>query len=50
MCKSMDRGGLGIRNREHNRVLLGKLLWRFEMEGDSSWRRIVVAKYGEVWS
>ena len=47
MCKSKDRGGLGIRSvLGKNKGLLVKWVWRFGMEESSLWRRVVCAKYG----
>jgi mannosylglycoprotein endo-beta-mannosidase len=40
-------GGLGIRNiKLFNTALLSKWLWRFAMERDRLWRRVIAAKYG----
>lgn len=48
ICRSLGCGGLGVRSiREHNRVLLVKWLWRFGVEQESLWRRVVVARFGE---
>lgn len=44
--------GLEIRNvRHHKQELLAKWLWRFEMERDSLWRSVVVARFWKhsVW-
>jgi hypothetical protein len=50
VCSPIDEGGLGIRNvRRFNQALLGKWLWRFVHEEGAWWRRVLVAKYGEVW-
>lgn len=48
----MKKRGLGIRDiRLHNFALLGKWLWRFGMERNSLWMKVIVAKYGStsVW-
>lgn len=48
ICTLMANGGLGIRKLiYHNKALLAKWLWRFGMERDSLWRRVVVARFGE---
>jgi hypothetical protein len=49
VCSPIDEGGLGIRNVRFNQALLGKWLWRFAHEEGAWWRRVLVAKYGEVW-
>lgn len=47
-CQSFENGGLGIRRiKLHNKALLSKWLWRFGMERDSLWRKVVVARFGE---
>ena len=47
VTKSKDKGGLGIRNLELlNRGVLGKWAWRFAMEEDSAWRKLISIKYG----
>lgn len=49
ICRSLFCGGLGIRSiKDHNRAMLAKWFWRFGMERDSLWRRVVVARYGEI--
>lgn len=49
ICRPLGYGGLGIRSiKDHNMVLLAKWLWRFGMENESFWRRMVVARFGEV--
>ena len=32
-----------------NKSLLGKWLWRYAMERNALWRRIIEAKYGSMW-
>ena len=50
VCKPMQLRGLGIRClRSFNSALLGKWLWRYGMKTDALWRRIIEAKYGNVW-
>ena len=49
VCKPMQVGGLGIRRlRSFNIALLGKWLWRYGLETDALWRRVIEAKYGNV--
>ena len=41
---------LGIKKlSSFNLALLGKWPWRFGAERDPLWRRVIYAKYGEVW-
>ena len=50
VCKPMRVRGLGIRRlRSFNTTLLGKWLWRNGLETDALWRRVIEAKYGNVW-
>ena len=50
VCKSLQVGGLGIRRlRSFNSVLLSKWLWRYGMETDALWRRVIKVKYGNDW-
>ena len=43
-------GGLGIRKlTTFNKALLGKWLWRFGIEENRLWRRVVAGKFGEEW-
>ena len=40
-------GGLGVRNMvPFNHALLGKWLWRFRVEDNNLWRRVLAAKFG----
>ena len=49
ICKDKRHGGLGLRYlKDFNHVLLGKWLWRFPIERESFWRRVIVGKFGEV--
>lgn len=44
---SHSEGGLGIKSLKcNNKALLGKWLWRFGIERDNLWRKVIVAKYG----
>lgn len=46
--KERVQGGLGIGSvHKMNGALLGKWLWRFGLEHDSLWRKVLTAKYGE---
>ena len=48
MCTLIANGGLGIRKlTTFNKVLLGKWLWHFRVEGTLVWRRVVTLKFGE---
>ena len=50
VCKPMQVGGLGIRRlRSFNSALLGKWSWRYGLETDELWRRVIEAKYGNIW-
>ena len=47
VCSPIDDGGLGVRKLvPFNRALLGKWLWRFGVEGDRLWKRVLVARHG----
>ena len=49
VCKPLQAGGLGIRRLgSFNSTLLGKWLWRYSMETDALWRRVIEAKMGIV--
>ncbi|RVW89271.1 putative ribonuclease H protein [Vitis vinifera] len=48
ICKDKKYGGLGLRHlKEFNHALLGKWLWRFSLERESFWRKVIVGKFGE---
>ena len=50
VCRPVQVGGLGIRRlRSFNSALLGKWLWRYGIETDALWRKVIEAKYGNVW-
>ena len=50
VCKPMQVGGLGIRQlRSFNSALLGKWLWRYGLETNALWRRVIEVKYRNVW-
>uniref|UniRef100_A0A2N9GAG5 Reverse transcriptase domain-containing protein n=1 Tax=Fagus sylvatica TaxID=28930 RepID=A0A2N9GAG5_FAGSY len=49
VCSPIARGGLGIRLLvPFNKALLGKWLWRFGVEENRLWRRVVASRYGVV--
>lgn len=45
ICKPSCHGELDI--KDINRSLLYKWLWRFGLERDALWKRVIAAKYGE---
>ena len=50
VCKPMQLRGLGIRClRSFNFALLGKWFWRYGMETNALWRRVIEVKYGNDW-
>ena len=49
ICKDKKHGGLGLRHLERfNQALLGKWPWRFPLERESFWRKVIVEKFGGV--
>jgi hypothetical protein len=49
ICSSKASGGLGVRNLvTFNKALMGKWLWRYAMERDAFWRKVVDVKYGSL--
>jgi hypothetical protein len=49
ICSPYSHGGLAIKNlRKFNEALLGKWLWRFGIEREALWRKVVMAKYGTM--
>lgn len=49
ICKLSVNGGIEIRRiRDANKALLAKWLWRYAVDRDSLWRRMIVKKYGET--
>lgn len=47
MSRSKEKGGLGIGNlKKKNLALLGKWLWRFPLEQNSLWAKVIKSKYG----
>jgi hypothetical protein len=49
ICSSKASGGLGVRNLVmFNKALMGKWLWRYVMERDAFWRKVVDVKYGSL--
>ena len=50
VCKPLQVGGLGIRQlKSFNSALLGKWLWRYGMETNALWWRVIEVKYGSDW-
>ena len=50
VCKPLQVRGLGIRRLgSFNSALLRKWLWRYGMEINALWRRVIEAKYGNSW-
>uniref|UniRef100_A0A2N9H162 Reverse transcriptase zinc-binding domain-containing protein n=1 Tax=Fagus sylvatica TaxID=28930 RepID=A0A2N9H162_FAGSY len=50
ICDSIRYGGLGIRNVVgFNKALLGKWLWRYAMEREALWLKVIDAKYGSIF-
>ena len=46
VTKAKDQGGLGIQSaRGRNQALLAKLNWRFRMEKDALWAKVLRSKY-----
>jgi hypothetical protein len=51
ICSSISNGGLAVRNLKlFNEVLLGKWLWRYSLEREALWRRVVDGKYSSLES
>ena len=47
VCTPKEYGGLGVRSLVlTNKALLGKWLWRFGLEEQCLWRRVLVSKFG----
>ena len=47
VCSRKENGGLGLQILfTFNRALLGKWNWRFAMEDNSTWRKVICLKYG----
>ena len=50
VSRPVKNGGLGIWClRRFNFAFLAKWLWRYGLENDVLWRRVIVAKYGNQW-
>ena len=49
ICSPVKNGGLGRCLRRFNSTLLAKWLWRYGLENDALWRRVIGAKYGNEW-
>uniref|UniRef100_A0A2N9E7V6 Reverse transcriptase domain-containing protein n=1 Tax=Fagus sylvatica TaxID=28930 RepID=A0A2N9E7V6_FAGSY len=49
VCSPYSHGGLAIKNlMRFNEALLGKWLWRFGVEREAFWRKIIMVKYGSL--
>ena len=47
VCTQKDKGGLGIRRMGLlNKALLGKWIWRFAVEKDVLWKKVIGVKHG----
>ena len=47
-CGEKDLGGLGLRKLSFlNKALLGKWVWRFALELNSIWKRLICSKFGK---
>ncbi|KAK3193999.1 hypothetical protein Dsin_025309 [Dipteronia sinensis] len=47
MCKNKRHGGLGIgRMKDNNKSLLAEWVWRFGIEDNTLWRRVICVRYG----
>ena len=50
VCEPLMGGSLGIQNLTmFSQALLGKWLWRYAIEPESLWRRVIDSKYGSMW-
>ncbi|KAJ9704889.1 hypothetical protein PVL29_003101 [Vitis rotundifolia] len=48
VCTQKEKGGLGLRKiAVLNKALLGKWVWRFAIEKDNLWKKVLVVKYGQ---
>ena len=46
MCLSKEKGRLGIRSLATlNKALLGKWVWRFAIEDNPMWKKVITLKY-----
>lgn len=47
ICKLKEKGGVRVVNLVvKNKALLAKWSWRFAVEKDTMWRKVILAKYG----
>ena len=48
VCAQKEKGGLGLRKIILlNEALLGKWIWRFAIEKDNLWKKVLLVKYGQ---
>ena len=48
MCAQKEKGGLGLRKIIFlNKALLGKWVWRFAIEKNNLWKKVLLMKYGQ---
>lgn len=52
ICQPFEKGGLGVKDLGYfNRALLSKWVWRFIMEKDSLWAKVVHSRFRPLeWS
>lgn len=48
VLKDKKRAALGVRNLKlHNKSLLLKWLWRYNLEGEEIWKKLINVVYGK---
>jgi hypothetical protein len=49
ICTPIKSSRLGVRNLiQFNQALLGKWLWRYDMDTEALWRLVIETKYGSI--